>query len=133
MLSQQTATGNTKTCCFSSTNTLFPKINISSTTQLSTMFLWYHFIHQHLSQLMAKKGTYHIGDQQRLRQACASAQSHQSHCCLLTQYMTHVMRKPVYGICEQQRRSLISTFVVRFLDSIIPLLAVRDFKTNWSL
>ena len=31
------------------------------------------------------------------------------------------MRKPVYVICEQQRRSLISASVVRCLDSIIPL------------
>ena len=29
-------------------------------------------------------GTYHIGDQRRLRQACASAQSRQSLCCLHT-------------------------------------------------
>ena len=35
--------------------------------------------------------------------------------------MSHVMRKPVYVICEQQRRSLISASVVRCLDSIIPL------------
>ena len=40
------------------------------------------------------------------------------------------MRKPVYVICEQQRgrsalhiRSLISAFVVYYLDSIIPMLA----------
>ena len=44
--------------------------------------------------------------------------------------MSHVMRKPVYAICIQQRqdqtarmRSLISAFVLRYLDSIIPLLA----------
>ena len=30
------------------------------------------------------------------------------------------MRKPVNAICEQQRRSLISAFVVRCLDSRIP-------------
>ena len=37
------------------------------------------------------------------------------------------MRKPVLAICEQQRwrhpRSLISTCVVRYLDSIVPILA----------
>ena len=37
--------------------------------------------------------------------------------------MSHVMRKPVLAICEQQRCSLISTFVVCYLDSIIPILA----------
>ena len=31
------------------------------------------------------------------------------------------MRKPVYAICEQQRRR--SVFVVRCLDSIMPILA----------
>ena len=42
--------------------------------------------------------------------------------------MSHVMRKSIYAICDQQRhadqpvhpRSLISAFVVRCLDSIIP-------------
>ena len=34
------------------------------------------------------------------------------------------MRKPVYAICEQQRRSLISAFVVHCLDSIIPLVSI---------
>ena len=44
--------------------------------------------------------------------------------------MSHVMRKPVYAICEQQRRrsahsfSLISVFVIRYLDSIIPLVSI---------
>ena len=54
-------------------------------------------------------------------------------------FKSHVMRIPVLAICEQQRRrsdannkgadqpahprSLISTFVVRYLDSIIPILA----------
>ena len=37
--------------------------------------------------------------------------------------MGHVMRKPVYVICEQQRRSLISAFVVRYVYSIVPKLA----------
>ena len=40
----------------------------------------------------------------------------------------HVMRKPVYAICEQQRHrsacSLISASVVRFLDSIISLVSL---------
>ena len=44
--------------------------------------------------------------------------------------MSHVMRKPVFSICEQQRRrsahprSLLSTFIVRCLDSIIPLVSI---------
>ena len=43
--------------------------------------------------------------------------------------MSHVMRKPVYAICEQQRRSLISTFVVRCLDSIIPLVSISKISS----
>ena len=39
--------------------------------------------------------------------------------------MSYVMRKPVFAICEQQRHSLISAFVVRCLDSIISLLPMR--------
>ena len=38
------------------------------------------------------------------------------------------MRKPVFALCEQQRRSLISTFVVRFLNSIIPQLAKAEIS-----
>ena len=34
-----------------------------------------------------------------------------------TQYLSHVMIKPVYGICEHPR-NLISAFVVRCLDTI---------------
>ena len=44
--------------------------------------------------------------------------------------MSHVVRKPVWAICEQKGAdqpahpwSLISAFVVRYLDSIIPILA----------
>ena len=91
-------------------------------------------------------GTCHIGDQWRLRGACATAQSHQSlrcspiwnmevkkrsdqkseinrlgmaaHVCLKKEftedekchnlmtwliYLSHIMRKPVYAICKQQR------------------------------
>ena len=42
------------------------------------------------------------------------------------------MRKPVYAICEQRAdqpahpHSLISVFIVRCLDSIIPLLAIAE-------
>ena len=36
--------------------------------------------------------------------------------------MSHIMRKPLYAIDEQHRRSLISAFVARCLDSI-------NFKT----
>ena len=45
--------------------------------------------------------------------------------------MSHITRKPVYAICEQQSidqpahpRSPISTFVVRCRDSIIPLVSI---------
>ena len=45
------------------------------------------------------------------------------------------MRKPVYAICKQQGAdhpahpcSLISTFVVHFLDSIIPVLAKSSYS-----
>ena len=51
------------------------------------------------------------------------------------------MRKPVYAICEQQQvqirlahlRSLISTFVVRCLDSNISSFYIRNFKPLASL
>ena len=41
------------------------------------------------------------------------------------------MRKPVFAICEQQRlrSALISTFVVRCLDSIIPLVSLSEFSS----
>ena len=47
------------------------------------------------------------------------------------------MRKPVYAICEQQRgtdqsvhsRSLISIFVVRCLDSIIPVVSISEISS----
>ena len=48
--------------------------------------------------------------------------------------MSHIIRKPVYAICEQQRRrsaahsrSLISTFVFRCLDR--SSFCIRNFKT----
>ena len=40
--------------------------------------------------------------------------------------MSHVMRKPDYAICEQQRRR--SDYVVRWLDSIISLLAKAEIS-----
>ena len=49
--------------------------------------------------------------------------------------MSQVMRKPVYAICKQKRHrsdctsSLISTFVVRCLDSIISRFYIQNFKT----
>ena len=39
------------------------------------------------------------------------------------------MRKPVYSICEQQKRSLISTFVVRCLDSIISAVSISEISS----
>ena len=53
----------------------------------------------------------------------------------LTHYCTsHIMRKPVFAICKQQRRRsacasmLGCTFVVSCLDSIIPLLATSEIS-----
>ena len=50
--------------------------------------------------------------------------------------MGHFMRKPVYAICEQKgadeparARILISTFVVRYLDSIIPLVSISKISS----
>ena len=40
--------------------------------------------------------------------------------------MSRVTRKPVYAICEQQ--SLISVFVVRCLDSIMPLVSISEIS-----
>ena len=56
---------------------------------------------------------------------------------LLQLDMSLVMRKPVLAICENNKgadqpahpRSLISTFVVRCLDSIIPLLAISKISS----
>ena len=44
---------------------------------------------------------------------------------------SHVMRKPVYVICEQQRRrsACASAFVVRCLDSIIPLVCIQKISS----
>ena len=39
------------------------------------------------------------------------------------------MRKPVYAIYQQQRRSLISTVVVCCLDSIIPLVSISEIAS----
>ena len=39
------------------------------------------------------------------------------------------MRKPVYGICEQHPRSLISAFVVHCPDSIIPLVSISEISS----
>ena len=50
--------------------------------------------------------------------------------------MSYVVRKPVYAICDQQRRrsaahpcSLISAFVVRCLDSIIPRVFISKISS----
>ena len=50
--------------------------------------------------------------------------------------MSHVMRKPVFAICEQQRRrsaahpcSLISVFIVCCLDSLIPLVSISKMPS----
>ena len=39
-------------------------------------------------------------------------------------YLSRVMTKPVDSICEQQRRRLISIFIICLLDSIIPIDAI---------
>ena len=48
------------------------------------------------------------------------------------------MRKPVYAICEQQRRrsdcadaQSVSTFLVRCLDSIISLVSLSEISSLW--
>ena len=53
-------------------------------------------------------------------------------------YLSHVMRKPVYAICEQQRRRSACAsaqsdqrFVVRYLDSILSLLATAEISRLW--
>ena len=50
--------------------------------------------------------------------------------------MSTIIRKPALSICEQQRRrsaahprSLISAFVVRCLDSIIPLVSISKIPS----
>ena len=48
--------------------------------------------------------------------------------------MSHVMRKPVHAICDNNKsadqpvhpRSLISAFVIRCLDNIIPLVSISE-------
>ena len=52
--------------------------------------------------------------------------------------MSHVMRKPVYAICEQQStdhpahpRRLISTFVVHCLGNVILILAISKISRLW--
>ena len=45
-------------------------------------------------------------------------------------HMIHDLRKPVYAIIEQQRRSLVSTFVVRCLDRLIPLPAIAEISRS---
>ena len=51
------------------------------------------------------------------------------------QHLSHVMRKPVYAICKHQRRRSAFTsaqydqgFVIRCLDSIIPLLGIAKIS-----
>ena len=44
-----------------------------------------------------------------------------------------VARKPVLGACEQQRRSLISAFVIRFLQSIISRLATSKISNFYQV
>ena len=50
--------------------------------------------------------------------------------------MSHAMRKPVYAICEQQRRRLacaspqsVQHFVVHCLDSVIPVLVIVEISS----
>ena len=59
-------------------------------------------------------------------------------CCFypIFYYMNHVIRKPVSAICEQLKpdqpahpRSLFSAFIVRCLDSIIPLVSISKLSS----
>ena len=50
--------------------------------------------------------------------------------------MSHIMRKPVLPYANNKgadqpahRRSLISTFVVHYLDSIIPLVSISEISS----
>ena len=44
-------------------------------------------------------------------------------------HLSHVMRKPVLRLCEQQKFSLISIFVVRCLDSMILLVSITKISS----
>ena len=47
-----------------------------------------------------------------------------SHC-----HMSHIMRKPVYAICEQHRCSLINTFLIHCLNSILSLVSISEISS----
>ena len=87
---------------FSSKNVISDSFFISN----DAIFLPFDRFCQMLSQLMRKwasscdYGTYHIGDQQRLRRACTSAQSHQSLRC------SHTWSMEVDEVSDQKIRHL---------------------------
>ena len=60
--------------------------------------------------------------------ACEHAPFRQTF-AIHTHNLSHVMRKPVYAMCEQHPRNLISAFVVRCLDSIIPLVSITEISS----
>ena len=47
--------------------------------------------------------------------------------------MSHVMRKPVDAKGADHPRSLISAFIVRCLDSTIPILAIAEISRLWQV
>ena len=65
---------------------LTDSIDISNTKNMTKVIEWWSFVKYFDSSFASlwDYGTYHIGDQWRLRRACASAQSRQSLCCLHT-------------------------------------------------
>ena len=57
---------------------------------------------------------------------------------IIAVYLSHVMRKPVFDYANNKDadqpahpRSLISTFVIRCLDSIIPLVSISEISSLW--
>ena len=65
---------------------------------------------------------------QRFRSDCMDAQADLCLCC---SHMSHVMRKPVYAICEQQRRRSVCAFAQSnqcLYCSLPPLLAIAEIS-----
>ena len=58
--------------------------------------------------------------------------SNSSYCydivCVSKDNLSHIMRKPVYALCEQQRRRSAS-FVIRCLKSLIPLVSISEISS----
>ena len=77
--------------------TVCPGLSVRKLRKITVVLTKSDFKNKHIRASPCEKSTCHMGKQQRLRQACTV-------CFLLRQYMSRTMRKPVYAICEQQRR-----------------------------